>query len=102
MATSSAEVTDGELSMSSSDMATRNLFVGNIPPDVTEMEVQNHFAKYGQITGVKFLPKKSDTIAAFVDFNDVMDARAAHDAINMLAGMKLRTDYNQRPPARPR
>ena len=86
----------------SNDMATRNLFVGNIPPDVSESDVQHHFSKFGNVTGVKFLPKKSDTIAAFVDFHSVEDARDAHDALNMLGGMKLRTDYNNRgarPPA---
>ena len=86
--------------MASSDVATRNLFVGNIPPECTEEDVQRHFAKYGQITGVKFLPKKSDTIAAFVDFTQVDDARAAHDNHNEILGMKLRTDYNNRPAAR--
>lgn len=69
-------------SMASSDNATRNLFVGNIPPDVTEADVMTHFSKYGHVSGVKFLPKKSDTVAAFVDFQTVEEAREAHDAVN--------------------
>ena len=80
----------------SSDVATRNLFVGNIPPDATESDVMAHFGKYGDVAAVKFLPKKSDTFAAFVDFHNVEHARDAHDSSNMLGGMKLRTDYNQR------
>ena len=83
-------------SMGSSDVATRNLFVANIPPETSEGEVQAHFSKYGAVLGVKFLPKKSDTIAAFVDFQNLEDARDAHDAVNSIGGIKVRTDYNQR------
>ena len=71
----------------SSDVATRNLFVGNIPPDATESDVMAHFGKYGDVAAVKFLPKKSDTFAAFVDFHNVEHARDAHDSSNMLGGM---------------
>jgi len=83
-------------SLASSDVATRNLFVGNIPPDVSEADVQDYFSKFGPVTGVKFLPKKSDTIAAFVDFQNVDNAREAHAATNIISGMKVRTDYNTR------
>ena len=65
-------------STGSSDVATRNLFVANIPPETSEGEVQAHFSKYGAVLGVKFLPKKLDTIAAFVDFQNLEDARDAH------------------------
>ena len=51
---------------------------------MSESDVQHHFSKFGHVTGVKFLPKKSDTIAAFVDFAQVEDARDAHDALNMV------------------
>ena len=83
-------------SLGSSDTATRNIFVANIPPETTEQDVQAHFSKYGPVLGVKFLPKKSDTIAAFVDFQNVDDAREAHDSVNMINGIKIRTDYNTR------
>jgi len=82
--------------LGSSDTATRNIFVANIPPETTEQDVQAHFSKYGPVLGVKFLPKKSDTIAAFVDFQNVDDAREAHDSVNMINGIKIRTDYNTR------
>jgi hypothetical protein len=79
----------GGRTLGSSDTATKNLFVGNIPPDATEMDVQNHFSRYGPVQGVKFLPKKSDTIAAFVDFQNIDDARAAHDSSNEVSGSTL-------------
>ena len=87
----------------SSESATRNLFVGNIPPDATEADVLAHFSQYGHVSAVKFLPKKSDTIAAFVDFHNADEARTAHDQVNMMGDMKLRTDYNNRgaPPRGP-
>ena len=62
-------------SQGSSDTATRNLFVANIPDTVNEDDVRHHFSKYGNVTCVKFLPKRSDTIAAFVDFEHVDEAR---------------------------
>jgi len=88
-------------SLNSSETATRNLFVGNIPSDVTEADVQDYFSKFGPVSAVKFLPKKSDTIAAFVDFQNVDDAREAHSSTNMIAGQKVRTDYNTRRSAPP-
>lgn len=83
-------------SQGSSDIATRNLFVANIPEHLSEVDVEQYFAQYGQVQVVKFLPQKSDTRAAFVDFATIADARDAHDSINMIAGYKLRTDYNRR------
>jgi len=80
----------------SSELATKNLFVANIPDGLSEAEVQDHFSKYGKVLTVKFLPQKSDTKAAFVDFDHVDDAREAHDETNVLRGSRLRTDYNKR------
>jgi hypothetical protein len=88
-------------SMGSSDVATRNLFVANIPPETSEGEVQAHFSKYGAVLGVKFLPKKLDTIAAFVDFQNLEDARDAHEAVNTICGIKVRTGYKAHAPPPP-
>ena len=78
----------------SSGVATANLFVANIPENVLEEDIRRHFSKYGEVLQVKFLPKKSDTKAAFVDFANVDQAREAHSAVNIIADSKLRTDYN--------
>ena len=59
------------------DVATRTLFVANILAPTTDVEVGNYFAKFGNVSAVKFLPKKSDTMCAFVDFEKVEDARKA-------------------------
>ena len=80
----------------SSGVATANLFVANIPENVVEEDIRRHFSKYGEVLQVKFLPKKSDTKAAFVDFANVDQAREAHSAVNIIADSKLRTDYNAR------
>lgn len=45
---------------------------------------------------VKFLPQKSDTRAAFVDFEHIEDAKEAHNNVVHMGGVKLRTDYNRR------
>ncbi|KAL1508441.1 hypothetical protein AB1Y20_004544 [Prymnesium parvum] len=80
----------------SSEDATRNLFVANIPEEMNEQDVTDHFSQYGRVAMVKFLPQKSETRAAFVDFEEIADAREAHNADNTLKGMRLRTDYNRR------
>jgi len=68
----------------SSHSATRNLFVANIPSSMTEDDVKVYFKScdgvQGNILNVKFLPKKSDTWAGFVDFEHMEDAIAVHQA----------------------
>jgi len=76
--------------------ATKNLFVANIPEGVTEADVQDHFAQYGPVTVVKFLPQKGSAKSGFVDFTSADDATRAHEGDNVVGGSKLRTDYNRK------
>jgi len=73
----------------------KNLFVANIPEGVTEADVQDHFAQYGPVTVVKFLPQKGSAKSGFVDFTTAEDATRAHEGENVVGGSKLRTDYNR-------
>jgi len=77
---------------------SRNLFVANINEHTTEDELRIHFEKFGRLAGIKMLPQKAETKSAFVDFETVEDAVAAHAGEGMLRGFVLRTDYNSREP----
>jgi len=80
---------------SSNGGPTKNLFVANIPEGITEADIQDHFSQYGPVAVVKFLPQKGDAKSGFVDFTHADDATRAHDAVNVVGGNKLRTDFNR-------
>ena len=62
------------------DEATRRLFVADIAVSTTEMRLKEYFAKFGVVSTIKILPKRSDTLCAFIDFDTVENARKAHAA----------------------
>jgi ADP-ribose pyrophosphatase len=62
------------------DVATRRLFVSHIAASTTEMRLNEYFAKFGVVSAIKILPKKSDMLCAFIDFETVDDARKAYMA----------------------
>ncbi|XP_077998884.1 uncharacterized protein LOC144451852 [Glandiceps talaboti] len=76
---------------------TRHLWVGNLPENIREEKIVEHFKRYGRIESVKILPKRSSdgTLSAFVDFVDIKSATNAHEAVNKLGDRELRTDYNE-------
>ncbi|XP_075046151.1 msx2-interacting protein-like isoform X2 [Mixophyes fleayi] len=77
---------------------TRHLWVGNLPENVRDDKIIEHFKRYGRIESVKILPKRGTDggVAAFVDFVDVKSAQKAHNAVNKMGDRDLRTDYNER------
>lgn len=80
--------------MSHASRASRTLYVGNLPGDIRDKEVEDLFYKYGPIVdiGVKIPPRPPGY--AFVEFED---ARDAEDAIRgrdgySFDGFKLRVE----------
>ncbi|CAH0476265.1 unnamed protein product [Peronospora belbahrii] len=78
--------------------ASPNLFVANIPPNIKMSELDDAFAVFGEVKNVKVLPqaKPNAPMSAFVDYTDVSSAQKAHNAMIVIAGQHLRTDYNFR------
>ncbi|XP_034027849.1 msx2-interacting protein isoform X2 [Thalassophryne amazonica] len=76
---------------------TRHLWVGNLPENVREEKIIEHFKRYGRVESVKVLPKRGSEggVAAFVDFVDIKSAQKAHNAVNKMGDRDLRTDYNE-------
>ncbi|XP_077116539.1 msx2-interacting protein-like isoform X2 [Ranitomeya variabilis] len=75
---------------------TRHLWVGNLPENVREDKIREHFRRYGHIENVTILPKRGARggVAAFVDFATIASAHKAHNAVNKMGDRELRTDYN--------
>lgn len=60
-------------------MASSRIYVGGLPSDVQEKEVDSHFGKYGRIRTVDIKGGRDGerTAFAFVDFGDERDAQDA-------------------------
>ena len=76
------------------------IFVGNLPFDITEREILDAFAKYGEVSGIKMLKDKQTGRVrgiAFVSMPDDVQANAAIDALNNadLGGRPLRVDRSR-------
>lgn len=71
--------------------------MGNLPENVREEKIIEHFKRYGRVESVKILPKRGSEggVAAFVDFVDIKSAQKAHNSVNKMGDRDLRTDYNE-------
>lgn len=61
------------------------VYVGNLPPDVREREIEDVFRKYGKIMSLDLRNKKGPPFA-FIDFDD---SRDAEDAVHGRDGYEL-------------
>ena len=62
-----------------------NIYVGNIPYSMTEEELKNIFAQYGEVTGVRLVSDRETGRAkgfGFVEMADDAQANAAIEAVN--------------------
>lgn len=66
--------------------SSRTLYVGNLPADIREREVEDLFYKYGPIVEIDIKIPPSPPAFAFVEFED---ARDAQDAIRARDGYKF-------------
>ncbi|XP_071840580.1 uncharacterized protein [Apostichopus japonicus] len=76
---------------------TRHLWVGNLPDDIREDKLVEHFARYGRVESAKLTGKRDTdgSQSAFVDFVDINSATKAHDASVITIGERdLQIEYN--------
>ncbi|KAJ8715094.1 hypothetical protein PYW08_005075 [Mythimna loreyi] len=83
---------------------TRHLWVGNLPDNIREDRIREHFKRYGRVQNVKLLGR-ADNIAtgvnaggasgvcATVAFMDIKSASKAHNAEHVLDERTLTTEY---------
>ncbi|XP_046405339.1 msx2-interacting protein-like [Ischnura elegans] len=103
---------------------TRHLWVGNLPDNIREDRIREHFKRYGRVQSVKLLPRGHPSgqhhshhggghhghkdeesgggggMCATVAFMDIKSAAKAHDAEHTLEDRSLTTEYYE-PPAPP-
>ena len=83
---------------------SKSIYVGNLPWDATEDQIQNLFAEYGNVISVKLVSDRDTGRArgfGFVEMDDA-DASAAIEALDnySLGGRTLRV--NEAKPKEPR
>ncbi|XP_013148077.1 PREDICTED: protein split ends-like [Papilio polytes] len=83
---------------------TRHLWVGNLPDNIREDRIREHFKRYGRVQNVKLLGRMENatagangtTISGFcatVAFMDIKSASKAHNAEHILDERTLTTEY---------
>ncbi|XP_071946332.1 serine/arginine-rich splicing factor 1B-like [Antedon mediterranea] len=70
------------------------IYVGNLPPDIREKDIEDIFYKYGDIADIDLKNKRGPPFA-FVEFQDKRDAEDAVNARNRYDydGYRLRVEY---------
>jgi len=70
-------------------LATKTLYVGNLPYDVTESDLRNHFSKYNSTTvriiegrGFGFVDIDADNLAAAIADTDKKDLKGRNLNVN--------------------
>lgn len=75
---------------------TRYLWVGNLPEDINETRVLEHFQRYGKIQHVRLLPQQGcDKPSCVVAFMDIKSASKAVASDNFIDGLRVETRYNE-------
>jgi RNA recognition motif-containing protein len=78
---------------------TRHLWVGNLPDNIREDRIREHFKRYGRVQSVKLLPRGAkeeageSAMACTVAFMDIKSASKAHNAEHKLDDRTLTTEY---------
>jgi RNA recognition motif-containing protein len=63
--------------------AEAKLFVGSMPPRVTDADIRTKFNEFGAVTDIHMMqPGRSGMLCAFVKYNTQAEATAARDALN--------------------
>ncbi|XP_053206792.1 uncharacterized protein LOC128390997, partial [Panonychus citri] len=76
---------------------TRHLQIGNLPENISESKIVDHFSRYGIVQRVKILGGKCDNLSATVSFIDIRAASKAHNSENRLEDRNLWTKYYEPP-----
>ncbi|KAL1497996.1 hypothetical protein ABEB36_008866 [Hypothenemus hampei] len=78
---------------------TRHLWVGNLPENIREDRIREHFKRYGRVQSVKLLPRTPEEktgevqMACTVAFMDIKSAAKAHNAELKIDERTLNTKY---------
>ncbi|XP_030745422.1 protein split ends-like isoform X3 [Sitophilus oryzae] len=78
---------------------TRHLWVGNLPENIREDRIREHFKRYGRVQSVKLLPRVPEekasevSMACTVAFMDIKSASKAHNAELKIDDRTLNTEY---------
>ncbi|XP_050503050.1 protein split ends isoform X1 [Diabrotica virgifera virgifera] len=79
---------------------TRHLWVGNLPENIREERIREHFKRYGRVQSVKLLPRCTEektggeiTMACTVAFMDIKSASKAHNSELKIDDRTLNTEY---------
>lgn len=83
---------------------TRHLWVGNLPDNIREDRIREHFKRYGRVQNVKLLGRTENAtvgvgnignsgICATVAFMDIKSASKAHNVEHVLDERTLTTEY---------
>lgn len=83
---------------------TRHLWVGNLPDNIREDRIREHFKRYGRVQNVKLLGRTDSIssgvvnsgnsgVCATVAFMDIKSASKAHNAEHVLDERTLTTEY---------
>jgi cold-inducible RNA-binding protein len=79
-----------------------NMYVGNLSRDVTEEELRQEFAAFGQVTTVSIIKDKYSGQARGFAFVEMASKEESQQAITALNGKKLRDRQISVTEARPR
>ena len=73
------------------------IYVGNLPMDVREREIEDLFEKYGKVTNIELKIKDRPPAFAFVEFDDTRDAEDAVRGRHGIdfAGSRLRVEFSR-------
>ncbi|VVD01200.1 unnamed protein product [Leptidea sinapis] len=83
---------------------TRHLWVGNLPDNVREDKIREHFKRYGRVQSIKLLGRMENAttgaggninsgVCATVAFMDIKSASKAHNIEHVLDERTLTTEY---------
>jgi len=72
------------------------LYVGNLPPEVTETEIKEKFAGLGPVVGIRLVYSSNGEFkkCAFLDFSDQETATKVFESKVLLNGNELVLNYN--------
>lgn len=79
-----------------------NLYVGNLSRDVTEEELRQEFAAFGQVTTVSIIKDRYSGQSRGFAFVEMASKEESQQAITALSGKKLRDRQISVTEARPR
>jgi len=76
------------------------VWLGNIHPDTTELELRDHLARYGMIESIKIIPIKGCAFVRFIELESAMQAYAGM-LRSIVHGQQVKVGWGKVDPANP-